>query len=71
MSLGLLYVMGRSTNKIKKGFNTVENTYNGTQQKSKMLASSDKDLASMEGLGPKGLSDIGNFIRNVNRKTRR
>lgn len=33
-----------------------------------LLARSHKDLASIEGLGRKGLSDIGNFIRNVNRK---
>lgn len=33
-----------------------------------LLARSHKDLASIEGLGRKGLSDIRNFIRNVNRK---
>lgn len=45
----------------KKGITTVAD----------LLTSSHKDLSSMEGLGPKGLSDIGNFIRNVNRKIRR
>ncbi len=42
---------------------------NGITTVADLLASSHKDLASMEGLGPKKLSDIGNFIRNVNQKT--
>lgn len=41
---------------------------NGVTTVADLLASSHKDLASMEGLGPKGLSGIGNFIKNVNRK---
>lgn len=44
---------------------------NGITTVASLLARSHKDLASIEGLGRKGLSDIGNFIRNVNRKTGR